>query len=300
MNTIVYGPGKKRITQLLRQSSKHRAAAVFGAMTACVALAIVVRLFALESVQVDDGSMRPEIRPESRTWICKLPVCIDHSPFSAPLLAKTRSGDPVLRWKLGEPGDTIRFSPAGRVFLKKHYWTWRHEPTIIDDQTLYVPRRGDTLRLDSLSPMGFDFATKLFHKQWPSRQTWVIPTLWNGDQPLLMAEVGRTTIGNRPVAPNEANGLPWQELRLLEMQLQRIEASPSPVRFKRRFYADSTEIKKFVVREDCWYLACSRGGLCMDSREEGYFTRADILGTTLPIPSLSRVSPMSEKKKPTR
>jgi len=287
-----YGPGKKRIAQLLRKASSWRATSLYIIMAVFFALAVGGRFWVLEAVHVNDGSMRPEIQPNQRLWICKLPICVDKAPVSAPLLAETRGGERVLRWQLGTPGDTILFAPHGKVHVRGRSWKWTREPTIIDVQRVYVPRKGDTLFLDSLDPMAFDLATRLFKRQWPQRQTWVVATLWNGQEPLPLSEVGRTTIGNRPVAQNEIPGLPWQELRLLEMQLQRIEASESSIRFKRRFYADSAQVHQFVVYEDCWFLACSRGGLCADSREEGFFPRSSLLGVTPPISRLSPVSPL--------
>lgn len=292
MPPIPYGPGKKRIFQLLRKASAGRSFAMLFAMGLCVAAAFVLRGVAFESVRVSDGSMRPEIKVDQRVWICKLPICTDRAPLSAPVLAESRGGDRLLRWKLGAPGMDLTFGPQGRVRFQDQSWTWRREHTIIDEQRLYIPRQGDSLKLDSLEPMAFDFATKLFRKQWPSRQTWVIVSLWNGNAPLPLSEVGRASIGNRPVAQSEVAGLPWQELRLLEMQLQRLEASSSPIRFRRRLYADSVEIKSFRVQEDCWYLACSRGSLCTDSRDEGFFVRSDLVGSPLPIASLSPRSPI--------
>ena len=85
-----------------------------------------------------------------------------------------------------------------------------------------------------------------------------------------------------------------QELRLIELQLQRYEASENNVHFRRRLYADSAEVHSFVVDEDCWFLACGRGAICVDSREEGFFRRSDLLGAPLPIASLTPVSPIAK------
>ena len=47
---------------------------------------------------------------------------------------------------------------------------------------------------------------------------------------------------------------------------------------------DSTLIEKFVVEDDCYYLACGRGSHCVDSRETGYFTKSRMLGRYMPEP----------------
>lgn len=294
MPPITYGPGKKQIRRLLRASSSWRAWMLLLVMGACVGGALALRLYILEPVLVDDGSMKPEIGPQKRVWICHLAWCLDQAPFAAPVLARTRTEDRVLRWKLGEPGDVLHFGALGRVQVKNHFWNWRREGTIVDEQTLRVPKAGDTLHLDSLGPMAFDFAARLYRKQWPKSRIWILPTLWNGDQPLPMATVGKASIANRPAAQNEIAGLPWQELRLIELQLQRYEASESNVHFRRRLYADSAEVHSFMVEEDCWFLACGRGAICVDSREEGFFRRSDLLGAPLPIASLTPVSPIAK------
>lgn len=260
-------------------------------MFAGVALFFGIRFGVLEPVALKDATLQPSVPAGQRIWICKLPMCLESPPMGSLVLASTRAREPVLRWVLGTPGMVLQFGPLGRVQYHDQFWVWRREHTIIDEQTLRVPAQGDTLYLDSLGPMAFDMATRLYRKQWPEHNITIEVSLMNGQVPMPLSEVGRTTIANRPVSQTEIAGLPWQELRLLEMQLQHLEASEHPIRFHRRLLVDSLEIKQFPVLEDCWFLVCSRGAICVDSREEGFFTRSDLLGAPLPWKRLAPKSP---------
>ena len=43
-------------------------------------------------------------------------------------------------------------------------------------------------------------------------------------------------------------------------------------------------INEIIVEDDCYYLACSKGSSCPDSRELGYFTRNDFIGRYMAWP----------------
>lgn len=43
-------------------------------------------------------------------------------------------------------------------------------------------------------------------------------------------------------------------------------------------------MNKIVIEEDCYFLACSKGSSCPDSRELGYFTKKDFIGRYLESP----------------
>lgn len=43
-------------------------------------------------------------------------------------------------------------------------------------------------------------------------------------------------------------------------------------------------INKIVIEEDCYYLTCTKGSSCPDSRELGYFTRKDFIGQYMAWP----------------
>jgi hypothetical protein len=43
-------------------------------------------------------------------------------------------------------------------------------------------------------------------------------------------------------------------------------------------------INKIVIDEDCYYLTCTKGSSCPDSRELGYFTRKDFIGQYMAWP----------------
>jgi len=75
--------------------------------------------------------------------------------------------------------------------------------------------------------------------------------------------------------------LPWQELRILELQLQKIFPVYNNIRFKRKLFVDTLEIKSFVLNEELFYLSCEKAEqqkLCYDSRENGFFKKSELQG----------------------
>ena len=67
------------------------------------------------------------------------------------------------------------------------------------------------------------------------------------------------------------------------------EPGDSPIQIRREFYneEDSTQITELVVPEDCYFLACTKGAFCLDSREVGYFTKSHLRGRYVKEPRIA-------------
>jgi len=178
-------------------------------------------------------------------------------------LVSTKSGNSILLWQVGKSGDTIDVpTPFGNL--------------IID-----VPRVGDTIFFEYLHPMLWDAFFALHKELSPEEKIKMQISLWDGKKRLPFSFVGRASISGRPVSEREVVFLPWQELRILELQLQKIFPIYDNIRFKRKLFADTLEIKSFVVNEELFYLSCEKAEqqkLCFDSRENGFFKKSEIQG----------------------
>ena len=113
-------------------------------------------------------------------------------------------------------------------------------------------------------------------------------TLWQGNREISIERIGSTKLGHRLVSLKELDVLPWQDRRLIEMQIRQAEPGNAPIKIKRQFFVegDSVPMDTFIVASDNYYLACEQGNHCVDSRELGFFTKERILGRYIKQPDI--------------
>jgi hypothetical protein len=246
---------EKKIKKTLWKSSPSRAWGILLLCVCCIAFAVFVRFFVF-SVWNFEGK---------RILACELGLCKINSKKGDLLLAHTGNGDPVLLWQVGKSGDSAKIS------------------TPFDTISLYIPRKGDTIFFENLNPPLWDASLALYKRQFPEEKPRTEVSLWSKERELPFPYVGRASISGRPVSEKEVAFLPWHELRLLELQLQKIFPAMDSIYFKRKVFVDSTEIKSFIADEELFYLSCEKPKqqkLCYDSREKGFFRKSEIKGST--------------------
>ncbi|MCL2207286.1 MAG: hypothetical protein FWB90_04225 [Fibromonadales bacterium] len=244
---------EKAIKKTLRKSSSVRAWGILFFCVCIVIFAVFLRFFVL-SVWDFDGR---------RIFVCELAFCMKDSQAGDLLLARAGNRNPVLLWQVGKSGDSIEVS------------------TPFDTVGLNIPKPGDTIVFETLTPMLWDASFALYKELNPEKKTKTGISLWSNENEVPFAYVGRASISGRPVSEREVEFLPWQELRLLELQLQRIFPAIDSIHFKRKIFADSLEIESFVLEEELFYLTCEKEGqpkACYDSRERGFFRRNALRG----------------------
>jgi hypothetical protein len=266
---------EKQIRKMLHRTSPGRTVFFVLFLTLVSALAIFSRLYIIEPMILTDATMYPLIPEGKRIWVCKLSYCIDKASTGDLVLAKRPSGELQLRQIRGIPHQTLVITADDT------------EGSFIATRKFHIPKAGDTLYLDSLNDVEFDYASNLSREQEGIHKFRVETSLWQGDHEIPLDRVGRTRIGARPVGLREVHGLPWQELYLLQLQIQRDEPGSKHIYFRRKLIntRDSSIVKSIVVKEDCFYLTCAKKSRCPDSRELGFFTRSRILGLVIPMPS---------------
>jgi hypothetical protein len=221
-----------------------------------VVLAIVLRFFAFSVWDFEN----------KRIFVCEINICKENSEKGDLLLAHTGGETSVLLWQTGKSGDSIKI------------------PTPFDTLILNIPSVGDTVIFETLNPLLWDAFLFLYKELNPEKKIKTEISLWSKETEIPFASVGRASISGRPVSEREVAFLPWQELRLLELQLQRIFTAYDSIHFKRKLFADSVEVKSFVINEELFYLSCEknvRQRLCYDSREKGFFRKSVIYGKRL-------------------
>jgi len=179
------------------------------------------------------------------------------------LLVKISNGNSILLRQIGKSGDEIKLV------------------TPFDTLSFSIPKKGDTIIFEDLNPMLWDKAFSLYREQFPDEKIKTNISLNSKEKELPFAYVGRASISGRPASEKEVPLLPWQELRLLELQLQKIFPAIDSIHFKRKAFLDSLEIKDFIIEEELFYLSCEKPNqhkLCYDSREKGFFRRSEIKG----------------------
>jgi len=247
---------EKNIGKTLRKSSPARAWSILFLCACIVALAIFLRFFVF-SVWNFEGK---------KVFVCELAFCRENSKKGDLLLANTREGNPALFWQIGKSGEIIEIS------------------TPFAPISLNIPKTGDTIVFDTLNPMFWDMAASLHREFFPGKKTATDISLWDLEKEIPFSSVGRASISGRPVSEREVAFLPWQELRLLELQLQKIFPALDSIHFKRKFLADSVEIKNFIITEELFYLSCEKPEQqrqCYDSREKGFFRKSMLRGIAI-------------------
>jgi len=199
--------------------------------------------------------------------VCELEFCKEKAKKGNLLLVKTSNGNSMLLRQIGKSGDEIKIL------------------TPFDSLSLRIPQKGDTIIFETLNPMLWDCAFSLHKEQFPGEKIKTKVSLNSREKEIPFSYVGKAIISGRPASEKEVPFLPWQELRLLEFQLQKIFPAIDSIHFKRKPFADSLEeIKNFIVEEELFYLSCEKPEqqkLCYDSREKGFFRKNEIKGRAI-------------------
>jgi len=245
---------EKRIEKTLRKSSPARAWAILFFCACIVVLAILLRFFVFSVWNFEDKMV----------FVCELAPCKEKSKEGDLLLVTAWNGNSVLLWQIGKSGDSVKI------------------PTPFDTLSVVIPQAGDTIIMETLSPMLWDASYILYKRLSPEKEVKTEVSLWSSEREMPFSYVGRASISGRPVSEREVVFLPWQELRILELQLQKIFPAVDGLHFKRKLFADSAEVENFVVNDELFYLSCEKPEqpkLCYDSRENGFFRKSDLKGT---------------------
>ena len=278
---------KRKVRTLQWKNSKACIVVLVLGILAGFSLAVAVRFYALEPVQLHDSSLYPFLKEKEILWMCKLPKCIENIHYNEIVWATQRNGESVVRKVVGLPGDRLDFSDNGRVKTPHGRFRWREETAFIQSRQVHIPRKGDTLHLDRLNDIEQDFLVNLMHQF--GKKFYVKTTLWQGEREIGVEALGATKLGNRQVSMQEIDFLPWQDRFLLEEQVFHSQPGDAPIQMRYEFFdaADSTQITEFVIPEDCYFLACEKGAFCLDSREVGYFTQSHMRGRFVKEPRMA-------------
>lgn len=271
-------PTERQVKKLLFKNSQRRLFLSLFFLILVLLGSALVRLYAVEPVTIKDRSISPYVKRGARVWVCKLPWCVNQIKAEDIVLAEKRAGELLLRRVIGVPGSLLKISSEGHVTSAFLDFMWQNETAFIDTRSFYIPKKGDTLFLDSLSDIETDFAISILKEQ--KKSFFIKPSLFQGEKEIPVDVVGSARIASRPVSVREIPGLPWQELFLIELQVQRGQQGVGKIKIQRNLYrtSDSTKIESFVALDDYFYLACSQGSRCIDSRELGLFSRSMIIG----------------------
>ena len=268
----------RKVKSLQRRHSKAHVFFLVFILGAVLAIMIGVRSYVIEPVRVQDNSLYPKFKKNSILWMCKLPRCTDDIKDGDFVWGILRNQDNMVRRVLGGPGDSITITNNGKVYTPHRNFKWNGEDAFIETRSIYIPRKGDTLRFDKLNDVEQDYLISLMHEQ--NEKIYVKSSLWQGNREMPIERIGSTKLGNRLVSLQEIDYMPWQDRFLVELQIFLAEPGNTPIRIKRELYnaKDSSKISFYVVPEDCYYLICEKSSHCADSREIGYFTQNRILG----------------------
>ena len=278
----------RKVRRLQWRTSKSRLFFAVFIMLLAFTGALAIRYYAIEPILLRDTAMQPLIKKGSLIWVCRLPQCIDKASFGDIVWARQTNDETLVRKIIGYPGDTIEISDKGRIKTKRKRFMWRGEDSFIETRKFYVPRQGDTIILSALNDVEEDYILRLMNEQ--GLPLTIKSTLWQGNREIPIERIGSTKLGHRLVSLKELDVLPWQDRRLIEMQIRQAEPGNSPIKIKRQFFVegDSVPLDTFVVASDNYYLACEKGNHCVDSRELGFFTKERILGRYIKQPDIAK------------
>lgn len=236
---------KREIRRLLHRASPARLVMLFLLVFAMVPVSGVIRYYAVEPVLLKDAALVPEIAPGTWTLFCKLASCKNTIGRGDFVLLKMNDGSSVVRQVLAVSGDHVKFTAGGFVSVNGDVpLHFENEGVMIADREFTIPQRGDSLALDTLSDIEFDYALNLLKQQNIAFYTEVQP--FAGEDPLPLAAAGNTRIGSRPTSVRELPGLPWQELFLIAHQIRRNMHTTQHVYFKRQAFYSVKSVKEQI------------------------------------------------------
>lgn len=269
---------ERDIKKLLARSSSWRFILFLLLFFSIFPISYFGRLYLLEPIWLQDKGMSPDLKQNQWLLFCKWNHCLeDIEPGDFTLIHLPHRND-IVRKLVAFPGDSIHLSAAGFFRAPLIELRYPTENIIIEDRKLRIPKKGDTLYFDSLNDIEIDYALNILRQE---KTPFYVEALPFTDEELLPQELaGNTKIGSRPVGIRELQGLPWQELHLIANQIQMQIHSTEPVHFKRKIFSakDSSQIHFLVVPENMYYILCSNGNRCADSRELGYIPESQIKG----------------------
>jgi hypothetical protein len=244
---------EKNIRKTLRKSSPARAWSILLLCSSIIIFVLFLRFFVF-SVWTFEGKY---------VFVCELEICKKKTESGNLLLVSSHSEEPILLWQVGKSGEEVEI------------------PTPFDTLILSIPKKGDTIIFENLSPMLWDASMRLYGDQLPEGKIKTEISLWSGEKEVPFSLVGRASISGRPVSEREVAFLPWHELRLLELQLQKIFPAADSMYFRRKLFSDTLEIESFIAQDELFYLSCEKNDLqklCYDSRERGFFRKNALRG----------------------
>ena len=263
----------------------------------CFAAAIGLRFYVFEPLRIGDSAMYPQFKEGDILWFCKYPECIDKVKSGDYVWAQMRNKDRLVRKVLAMPGEKVKFYDNGKVRVKNKTQMLSGEEVFIETRKISVPKKGDTLYMNKLNDVEQDYAVNILLEQ--GIPFYVKTSLWQGDRQLSLDLLGASKLGNRQVSLQEVDMLPWQDRYLLELQIFQREVGNTPIKIKREFYnkEDSTLIEKIIAKDDYYFLISEKLKHSPDSRELGFFSKAQLQGRFVDSPNrlISKAKPYLKK-----
>lgn len=257
------------------------------------AAAIALRFYVFEPLRINDSSMFPKFKERDILWVCKYQECIDQIKNGDYVWAQMRNRESLVRRVLAMPGEKVKFYDNGKVRVRNKSKNLSGEEVFIETRKISVPKKGDTLYINKLNDVEQDYAINILVEQ--EIPFYIKTSLWQGERELPIDMLGASKLGNRQVSLQEVDMLPWQDRHLLELQVFQREVGNTPIRIKREFFnkADSSLIEKIVTKDDYYFLISENLKHSPDSRELGYFSKAQLQGRFVESPNR-----LIEKAKP--
>ena len=270
----------KKIKRLLYKSSRIHLFILFSALILALPLAFFVRQFVLFPVWLEDIALAKDL-DRKFYFVCTLPFCKTDLKAGDFILFEYQ-GTSSVRKIIAVPGDSLKVQDTHVLSVNKtNKIDLSNENILIADREWRIPEKADTLFLDSLSDIEFDYALNILKQN--KKNFFVRARPFTTDKELPSELAGKTKIGSRPVSLKEIPGLPWSELYLIAHQIHLISHTNKEVFFKREAFntKDSSKIDFIVIQENLYYVLCSKTENCRDSRELGYISEEQIVGKLL-------------------
>lgn len=188
-------------------------------------------------------------------------------------------GNKFLRRFAGTSGDTLHFNGKNKLSNGSWKHEWKEEPWMVEPAMLVLPGAGDTLRLDFLSHMELEMLVNhLRALGWDSLSSKT--HLEVAGRPLPENRLIEANLYGRPLNHRILQDLSWQELRMVEMQLQGREHYIRRVRARRIVEHKGQPLEFVVLPENTFFAVCD-ADRCRDSRQMGYLPLSNLIGIPL-------------------
>jgi signal peptidase I len=270
-------PGNK----LIARHSKHIYWISFGLVLVALLSGWYINNHVISIYRVSDDSLGAEYKIGDLLLICKTQSCRrpEYGELTLYSIPQKPKGFLSAKFTIGLPGDTL-FVSNGKFKNKNKVYNVTGDPYFDEPQYLVVPNLGESLLISKLTNTRFEFMAKLIQDENPHDTIKVRNQFFFGESQISDQELASIQIGERNLRLGEIHSLSWQQLDLINLNLER-KYFGKPIRLARSLFLVDSLLTSYTVQAPYYFLLAKKSLGSLDSREFGFVASHRIKGRAM-------------------